>query len=617
MWEGRADTSRLAIVDAVPAELAGRALEGPTAIACVWIRDKQAIRDPGFLATNTGCRSLLLLTNQDLGLANMRWRFSGDELAIAGPERLGHLLDEHPLVRRRVPSVLGVRDLSALLTPDVVDRSSWDEQAARSLAQVFVPTRTYRAALHVLERHHFTVLSGPPEMGKTAIARTIGLALQTEGWEVHECTRPEQVWEALARDRPQLFVADDAFGSTEYRPDAAERWALDLDRILQTLDHQHWLIWTSRPAPLKAGLGRIRREHGIERFPEPTEVNVDAASLDVEEKALILYRHARAAALDPRAVVLVQQHGARIVDHPHFTPERINRFVRIRLPSLVGTRRGALRAAIDAEIAEPTAAMTTSLEALAPEQRALLVALLDAPPGPVAERDLASAARRHAPHGLPRPPAELVDRLTDHFLRVVPPTSVTWVHPSWRDLVIEQLAADAKTRRGFLQHCSLEGVLLAVSREGGRAGERRRPLLVNDGDWDALSERLYELMPELADADLMRLLAVLEDELLGADRENLSEVEALAGSALDRIATCWERGVSFASESLLDRWREVASRLPEQPRHPLVGRLWELPPRNRRGAPMLDELPLRTRAGELNRATTGEQSIVSRILADL
>ena len=34
------------------------------------------------------------------------------------------------------------------------------------------------------------------------------------------------------RDRPQVFVADDAFGSTEYRPDAAERWARELGRML-------------------------------------------------------------------------------------------------------------------------------------------------------------------------------------------------------------------------------------------------------------------------------------------------------------------------------------------------------------------------------------------------
>ena len=88
--------------------------------------------------------------------------------------------------------------------------------------------------------------------------------------------RPEQVWERFARDRPQLFVADDAFGSTEYRPEAAERWSLELDRVLRALDDRHRLIWTSRPSPLKAALRRIHREHGVERFPQPAHVHVAA-----------------------------------------------------------------------------------------------------------------------------------------------------------------------------------------------------------------------------------------------------------------------------------------------------------------------------------------------------
>ena len=45
--------------------------------------------------------------------------------------------------------------------------------------------------------------------------------------------------------------------------------------------------------------------------------------------------------------------------------------------------------------------------------------MLDSPPGPVAERDLAAALRRHATSGLPKAPADLVDRLADHFLRVI------------------------------------------------------------------------------------------------------------------------------------------------------------------------------------------------------
>src|SRR5262249_46819773 len=156
----------------------------------------------------------------------------------------------------------------------------------------------YERALATLRRHAFLVLTGPPEMGKTAIARTLGLALLSDGWEVHECTRPEQVWERYAPQRRQLFVADDAFGSTGCRSDAAERWGRELDRALRATDANHWLIWTSRPAPLRAGLRRIHRERGGERFPQPGAVLVDAAALSPPEKTLILYRHARAADLD-------------------------------------------------------------------------------------------------------------------------------------------------------------------------------------------------------------------------------------------------------------------------------------------------------------------------------
>ena len=157
--------------------------------------------------------------------------------------------------------------------------STFDIDAARDLARVFVPTPAWHQAVAVLREHNFLVLTGPPEMGKTAIARMLGLARLAEGWEVHECIRPEQVEACFERDRPQLFIADDAFGSTEYRPDAADHWANHLDRILRATDENHWLVWTSRPAPLRAGLRRLHRERGGERFPEPASVQVDAAAL--------------------------------------------------------------------------------------------------------------------------------------------------------------------------------------------------------------------------------------------------------------------------------------------------------------------------------------------------
>jgi hypothetical protein len=390
-WEGSADRERT-VVSTAPVAFGGRTYEPPVTVSCAWLRGNGQERT---------------IRPADLTLANA----SDDELPGAvGEAQILAAIDRHPEVRLALPSVLALRP------PPPLAGSTLDVAAAAALAAVFVPTLAYDRALATLRRHHFAVLTGPPEMGKTAIARMISLALLDAGWEAHECTRPEQVYERLDPARPQVFVADDAFGSTEYRPDAAERWARELGRILAATGERTWLIWTSRPAPLRAGLARIHRERGGERFPQPAEVQVDAASLGIDEKTLILFRHAQAAELTTTQIKRVQGYGRTIVAHPHFTPERIRRFVDGRLRDLFGL--DGLAEAIDAELAEPTEAMTTSFAALGEEHRELLVAMLDCPPGPVAERDLAAALRRHTASPLPKPPVELVDRLADHFLRV-------------------------------------------------------------------------------------------------------------------------------------------------------------------------------------------------------
>jgi hypothetical protein len=292
---------------------------------------------------------------------------------------------------------------------------------------------------------------------------------------------------------------------------------------------------------------------------------VDASELVLEEKASILFRHARSRPLTARGVELVQTHGYGLVEHPHFTPERIRRFVAQRLPELEARNTPVGRAdigeAISAEIREPTAAMATSLTALPAEYRGLLAALLDTPPGPVSERDLAAAARRQLDGGLRRRPADLVDRLTDHFLRVVPPQRVTWVHPSWRDLVIDHLAGDPNARRRFLERCSLDGLLLALSVGGGASGARRFPLVVADADWDTVTRRLSELMHTLEDAQLVRLLAALDATVeTPADAHVRAETRALAQHCLRLTQRQLDARGTAILLTVLENWYVLAAR---------------------------------------------------------
>ncbi|HJS93683.1 MAG TPA: ATP-binding protein, partial [Solirubrobacteraceae bacterium] len=449
-WLGRADRGRVAMVDTdVVLERAGIRLRGPLALAVVWVRPSltQAERLTALMAGVWSVPSelgfwferVLVLTNLETSEAQaaLTQRFGSErEFAVFGAGELGDSLDRRPALRAAMPSVLGLRDLEPLIAAEAGRRSTVDVSGAQELARVFWPTRAYERARDVLRRHRFVVLTGPPEMGKTAIARMMALAQLTDGWEAHECTSPDQVWRAFDRERRQVFVADDAFGSTEYRADAAELWARELGRMLGVLDDRHWLIWTSRPAPLKAGLRRVQRERGSEHFPAPGEVLVDASELDLAEKTLILFRHAKAHDADEVARNVVRSAGVSIVEHSHFTPERIRRLVADRLDELVRAGGPSLLAVVEDELARPTDAMRNSFRALEDEHRELLIALLDAPAGLIDERELAATVRRHHSGGLRRPPGELIDRLTDHFLRVTP-LGIGWVHPSWRDLVID------------------------------------------------------------------------------------------------------------------------------------------------------------------------------------
>ena len=592
-WLGRADLGRVAMVDAdVLLERAGVRLRGPLSLAVVWVRPNPSVEvrlehllsGAAAVPVELGAwfDQVLVLTNlssqEAQNVLTRRFR-QVKQFAVLGAGELGRSLDRHPELRATMPSVLGLRDLDPLFASDVRGRSTLDVGTAQELARVFWPTRAYERARAVLARHRFVVLTGPPEMGKTAIARMVALAQLTDGWEAYECTSPEQVWQAFDRDRRQIFLADDAFGSTEYRADAAELWARELGRILAVLDDRHWLIWTSRPAPLKAGLRRVQRERGSEHFPAPGEVLVDASDLDLSEKTLILFRHAKSHDADEAARELVRSAGVSIVEHPHFTPERIRRLVAERLDELaaagIGNSERYMLGIVEQELARPTEAMRTSFRALDDEYRELLVALLDAPAGLIDERELAATVRRHHSGGLRRPPGELIDRLTDHFLRVTP-LGIGWVHPSWRDLVIGELGEDATARCRFLSACGIHGTILALSQQGGAAGERSLPLLLADSDWDALGDRMGELLKEIDDHDAGRLLLALGDALKAElDPAQRAEAQCLTEYVLGATRRSWQKLVRPLPVFLVEAWYAANALLTERVEPPPTRRTWD------------------------------------------
>lgn len=348
-----------------------------------------------------------------------------EKVVLQGATDFDAWLDRSPDVRLAFPQVLGIRDLTALIdavvTRDIRNRSTLALNAAAALAEVFVPTRAYNRALTTLSGHGFTVLTGPPEMGKTAIARMVALARFAGGWEAFECRGPEDFFKTYDKNKPQVFVADDAFGSTEYRPELAATWAADLDKLLRATDHLHWLCLTSRPGPLNEGLERLHLQDEAVHFPAPAQVQVDASFLTEQERALILYRHAKAAGLAANATALVRSSARMIVGSPHFTPLRIQRLVS-QLKAIAtkpdDQQLDLLNAAVEQGLQEPTRPMVTSFNALDDEHKQLLIAMLDAGARGVTLEMLNTryAARFSGPPK--RSAADVASSIEEHFVRL-------------------------------------------------------------------------------------------------------------------------------------------------------------------------------------------------------
>ena len=352
--------------------------------------------------------------------------------------------------------------------------ASWDEAAARDLARIFVPTRAYRRTLETLERHRFAVAdrARPRWARRRSRARSGSRSRPRAG----RCTSASGPSRSGRRSTPTARSSSSpttpsARPSTGPTPPTAGRSTSTAS--CRRLDERHWLVWTSRPAPLKAGLGRIHREHGVERFPQPAEVHVDASD-----------PRRRGEGADPLPARARGQSSARTRSRSSARTARRSSSTRtsrragsaassqLRLPQLAldtpgrrlsGRDRGRDRRADDGDgglaagalAGAPRAARRADRPAARPGRRARAV------------RHRAPA-RARGPARARRSTCSTASPTTS--CASIPPATVTWVHPSWRDLVIDELAADPAARRSFLRHCSLDGLLLALSHAGGLDG---------------------------------------------------------------------------------------------------------------------------------------------------
>jgi len=96
-------------------------------------------------------------------------------------------------------------------------------------------------------------------------------------------------------------------------------------------------------------------------------------------------------------------------------------------------------------------------------------------------------------------------------------TKLNWMHPSYRDLLIDEIASNKPLRDTFLLTANLNDIGLALSTQGGENGKRTWPLVVDNDSKRIIEQRIRELIPELEIYEQLGLFYILETSISEKD----------------------------------------------------------------------------------------------------
>jgi hypothetical protein len=298
----------------------------------------------GNLARAGRCDVYVLMTNAGItgrseAAINKALKAAGvKHVLLLGSPWINQTIRESPRVRRLVPRLYGLGDLTQILDERSYEQARAVLDSMRSDLAKLVLTQTYFDASHAVLTKGFVLLLGAPATGKTTIAAELALGAADEnGAAVVKLDSIRDMKDRWNPNETQFFWLDDAFGSTQFYEPLAHAWTRATSLVTGAIDSGSSFVLTSRDYIFEAA----RRHLKPGSFPllSESQVVIDVAKLTQDERHQILYNHLRHGRQLNKFLASARPHLDLAASHAGFTPELARRLADPAFTSKVAPAR--------------------------------------------------------------------------------------------------------------------------------------------------------------------------------------------------------------------------------------------------------------------------------------